>query len=156
MFNCFKKLHKTARGYFVFFTFVFTGHFLYMRAGSTRTSGMAKAYSSSLPASLATEDYQVCHCVLALCGVNHQAVGTICTISLFSCLSAHSTWHWKAEELAIVPSWPLVQNWKGDVRCIPSKCKQSPKSVTHCGKLPSLTVPVRKSYWEVTLRGANS
>ncbi|RLW10033.1 hypothetical protein DV515_00002296, partial [Chloebia gouldiae] len=33
------------------------GHFLYMRAGSTQTSGMAKAYSTSLPASLATEDY---------------------------------------------------------------------------------------------------
>lgn len=47
------------------FTFVFTGHFLYLRAESTHTSGMAKAYSSSLPDSLATEDYQVCHSVLA-------------------------------------------------------------------------------------------
>ncbi|RMC00368.1 hypothetical protein DUI87_22976 [Hirundo rustica rustica] len=35
------------------------GHFLYLRAESTHTSGMAKAYSTSLPDSLATEDYQV-------------------------------------------------------------------------------------------------
>ncbi|OWK62672.1 ALK tyrosine kinase receptor [Lonchura striata] len=48
-----------SRDYFVFFTFVFTGHFLYMRADSTQTSGMARAYSTILPASLATEDYQI-------------------------------------------------------------------------------------------------
>uniref|UniRef100_A0A8D2MN58 Tyrosine-protein kinase receptor n=1 Tax=Zonotrichia albicollis TaxID=44394 RepID=A0A8D2MN58_ZONAL len=35
------------------------GHFLYLRADSTQTSGMAKASSTSLPASLATEDYQI-------------------------------------------------------------------------------------------------
>ncbi|XP_055571707.1 leukocyte tyrosine kinase receptor [Falco biarmicus] len=35
------------------------GHFLYLRADSNQTSGMAKAYSTSLPASIATEDYQV-------------------------------------------------------------------------------------------------
>ncbi|XP_037993377.1 leukocyte tyrosine kinase receptor isoform X1 [Motacilla alba alba] len=35
------------------------GHFLYLRADSTQTSGMAKACSSSLPASLASEDYQI-------------------------------------------------------------------------------------------------
>ncbi|XP_068049569.1 leukocyte tyrosine kinase receptor isoform X2 [Anomalospiza imberbis] len=35
------------------------GHFLYVRADSTQTSGMAKAYSTILPASLATEDYQI-------------------------------------------------------------------------------------------------
>ncbi|XP_065611662.1 leukocyte tyrosine kinase receptor [Cyrtonyx montezumae] len=35
------------------------GHFLYLRAESNQTNGMAKAYSTSLPASIATEDYQV-------------------------------------------------------------------------------------------------
>ncbi|XP_064514145.1 leukocyte tyrosine kinase receptor [Pseudopipra pipra] len=35
------------------------GHFLYLRADSTQTSGMAKAYSTSLPASIATEGYQI-------------------------------------------------------------------------------------------------
>lgn len=65
MLNCFKWLHKKPRDHFVFFTFVFTGHFLYLRADSTQTSGMAKACSTSLPASLATEDYQVSHSVLA-------------------------------------------------------------------------------------------
>lgn len=47
-------------------TFLFTGRFLYLRADSNQTSGMAKAYSTSLPANIATEDYQVYTSVLAL------------------------------------------------------------------------------------------
>ncbi|XP_010127169.1 PREDICTED: ALK tyrosine kinase receptor-like, partial [Chlamydotis macqueenii] len=35
------------------------GHFLYLRADSNQTSGRAKAYSTSLPARIATEDYQI-------------------------------------------------------------------------------------------------
>ncbi|XP_071415551.1 leukocyte tyrosine kinase receptor [Pithys albifrons albifrons] len=35
------------------------GQFLYLRADSTQTSGMAKAYSTSLPTSIATGDYQI-------------------------------------------------------------------------------------------------
>ncbi|OXB82280.1 UNVERIFIED_CONTAM: hypothetical protein H355_007977 [Colinus virginianus] len=35
------------------------GHFLYLRAESNQTNGMANAYSTSLPARIATEDYQV-------------------------------------------------------------------------------------------------
>ncbi|XP_009945148.1 PREDICTED: ALK tyrosine kinase receptor-like, partial [Leptosomus discolor] len=35
------------------------GHFLYLRADSNQTSGMAKAYSTILPASIATENYQI-------------------------------------------------------------------------------------------------
>eukprot|EP00076_Gallus_gallus_P009771 XP_004941681.1 leukocyte tyrosine kinase receptor [Gallus gallus] len=35
------------------------GHFLYLRADSNHTNGMAKAFSTSLPASIATEDYQI-------------------------------------------------------------------------------------------------
>lgn len=58
------KKSKTSSCLF-WLTFPFTGHFLYLRADSNQTSGMAKAYSTSLPASIATEDYQVYHSVLA-------------------------------------------------------------------------------------------
>lgn len=58
------KKSKTSSCLF-WFTFLFTGHFLYLRADSNQTSGMAKAYSTSLPARIATEDYQVYRSVLA-------------------------------------------------------------------------------------------
>lgn len=63
----FQEITQKSKRYFClfWFTFVFTGHFLYLRAESTQTSDMAKAYSTILPASLAAEDYKVCHSVLA-------------------------------------------------------------------------------------------
>lgn len=119
------------------FTFVFTGHFLYLRADSTQTSGVAKASSTSLPASLATENYQVCHPVLAplwskSSGCRHYLH------SPFSCPSAHSAKHWKAKELPMLPSWLLVETWKGDVRCTPSKWRQEPQISYSLWKTPQL------------------
>lgn len=125
------------------FTFVFTGHFLYLRADSTQTSGVAKASSTSLPASLATENYQVCHPVLAplwskSSGCRHYLHLVRSPVPLHILQNIG-----KQKSCLCCLAGYLLRPGKEMWGAPPVSESRSPKSTTHYGKLPSWTVPLR-------------
>lgn len=154
MLNCFKGLHKRAKGHSVVSASLLCSQ-------DTSSTCEQRALTPvvwlrlTVPACQTVLPLKTTRCVTLsyhLCGVNHQAVGAICTTSLFSCPSCcvecvhtlHSTG--KQKSCLYCLAGHLFTTGK-EMWGAPSVSEsRSPKSATHCGNLPSLTVPVKKSY----------
>ncbi|OXB61148.1 hypothetical protein ASZ78_008432 [Callipepla squamata] len=89
------------------------GHFLYLRAESNQTNGMANAYSTRLPARIATEDYQVQFSVYVFGNYNgtisfsvrEEREGALITLPMWERAGSWSD-HW----FLITLPMPVLQN----------------------------------------------